>query len=85
MGTRRIRSDDPVSQGPALITFAYIMIMMVMILVIVDDDDDDSGDGVDDDDVASGLLAGKSRCGLGEDLLSQGPTLITFASDLTTA
>ena len=34
MGTRRIRSDDPVSQGPALITFAYIM-MMVMILVMV--------------------------------------------------
>ena len=73
MGSRRIRSDDPLSQGPALITFAYIMIMM-MILVIFDDDD-----------VASGLLAGKSRCALGEDLLSQGPTLITFASDLTTA
>ena len=34
MGTRRIRSDDPVSQGPALITFAYIM-MMMMILVMV--------------------------------------------------
>ena len=72
MGTRRIRSDDPVSQGPALITFAYIM-MMMMILVIVDDDDH------------GGLLGRKSRCGLGEDLLSQGPTLITFASDLTTA
>ena len=35
MGTRRIRSDDPVSQGPALITFAYIMMMMIILMVMM--------------------------------------------------
>ena len=35
MGTRRIRSDDPVSQGPALITFAYIMIVKMMIILVM--------------------------------------------------